>query len=393
MDTESTLLWVSDDPAVDRCLVEGAAAEFDLVVRFCGYAELADLVRTGRWTLVALEAEAERGDALETVGRLAGFVPRPGILVAARGGDIALVRRALEAGADDVVSLPLDGDELRKALVKLRRAGARPAMARQASGEVITLCGGRGGIGVTTAAVNLAFQLGALTDAEVALLDLDLQRGDVAAFLNLAPADSLATLAAADGEADALFLAGTLTRHPDGVFVLAAPAEIEEADAIGHDDVARALGLLRAQFRYTIVDTARTITGATVAAFEQSAHVLLVSDLSIPGIRAARRLRDLLERLGVPPSAVGLLVTEAVPGPVSVTDAARAIGREPLLVIPRDAAAFDAMNEGTPLNGRQTPLPAAMAQLAAKLAGVVRPARRRPSGLRRLFARAGRIGA
>jgi pilus assembly protein CpaE len=210
--------------------------------------------------------------------------------------------------------------------------------------------------------------------------------------LNLAPADSLATLAAAHGDADALFLAGTLTRHPDGVFVLAAPAQIEDADAIGHDDVARALALLRAQFRYTVVDTARTITGTTLAAFEQSERVLLLSDLSIPGIRAARRLRDLLERLGVAPSAVELLITEAVPGPVSVSDAARAIGKPPLLVIPRDAAAPDAMNEGTPLNGRQTPLPAAITQLAAKLAGVHAPRRPRV-GLRRLFSRGVRIGA
>ncbi|HLK12643.1 MAG TPA: hypothetical protein VKW76_14805 [Candidatus Binatia bacterium] len=388
METEGTLLWVTDDPAVDRQLIGYAAAEFKLAARFCGYAELPDLLRTERWALVTLEVGAE----IEAVGRLAGRSPRPPILVAARGGDIALVRRALEAGADDVVSLPLDAHELRKALLKLTRAGASASMARQVTGEVITLCGARGGIGVTTTAVNLAFQLAALTGAEVALLDLDLQRGDVAAFLNLTPADSLATLAGAHGEADALFLAGTLTRHPDGVFVLAAPAHIEEADAIGHDDVALALTLLRSQFRYTVVDTARTITGATLAAFEGSEHVLLISDLSIPGVRSARRVRDLLERLGAPPSALDLLVTEAVPGPVSVSDAARAIGKQPLLVIPHDAAAPDAMNEGTPLNGRQTPLPAAMAQLAAKLAGVC-TTRRPRAGLLRLFSRGGRVGA
>ncbi len=81
----------------------------------------------------------------------------------------------------------------------------------------------------------------------MALVDLDLQRGDVAAFMNLTPHNSLANLAAAPGEIDDVFLASTLTRHPNGVFVLPAPTEIEDADSVGHDEIKLALELLRAR--------------------------------------------------------------------------------------------------------------------------------------------------
>jgi len=79
---------------------------------------------------------------------------------------------------------------------------------------------------------------------------------------------------------------------------------------------------------------------------------LLLTDLSVPGVRAARRTLEVLERLAVPPDRVELLVTDAVPGPIKLEEAARAIGKQPFLIIPRDpVAAASAMNTGAPLNG------------------------------------------
>jgi len=217
----------------------------------------------------------------------------------------------------------------------------------------------------------------------------------VAAFLNLTPVHSLANFATAPGDIDDLFLASTLTRHANGVFVLPAPPEIEDADSLGHQEVKAAIDLLRAQFRYTVVDTARTVTGATVAALEASRRVLLVSDLSVPGVRAARRTVDLLGRLGVPLERVEVLVSEIVAGPVSLQDAGRALGKEPFFVIPRDeASAADAMNQGVPLNGKPTKLALAMTELAAKVAGVPAAAKPKPGlRLRRLFARTEEVHA
>src|SRR5207245_10405969 len=119
-------------------------------------------------------------------------------------------------------------------LIKFTQVEMKPAATRSVIGEVFTVCGARGGLGVTTLAVNLAVRMASSSGSEVALVDLDLQRGDVAAFLNLTPLQSLATIAAAHGELDAVFLRGTLTRHASGVFVLPAPPQIEDVDSIGH---------------------------------------------------------------------------------------------------------------------------------------------------------------
>jgi pilus assembly protein CpaE len=392
MAREGTCVWASDAP--DRELIEAIAGELGLQVRFCALRELGDSTKEGRHELVGIEVDGNPARALTLVSELRGRLPLAGILVASPDSSVGFIRKALEAGASDVLSLPLQTSELHRALIRSAHAGSRVA-AKESLGDVITVCAARGGLGATTVAVNLAAKLVGIVDDEVALVDLDLQRGDVAAFMNLTPHNTLANLATAAGEVDDVFLAGTLTRHANGVFVLPAPSEIEEADSVGHDEVKVALDLLRSRFRYTVVDTARTITGATLSAFEASHRVLLVTDLSIPGVRAAHRTVELLSRLGVPSERVELLVTEAIPGPVSLKDAAQAIGKTPFFVIPRDEpSAAEAMNHGAPLNGKPSKLALAMTELAAKVAGIPDAGKPRSGQLlRRLFGRTGGVHA
>jgi len=114
-----------------------------------------------------------------------------------------MMRATLESGASDFLSLPLNVQELHKALIKSTQTSAAVRTAASGMlGEIISVYGVRGGLGTTTVAVNLAVRIAALTGLQVGLVDLDLQRGDVATFLNLTPSQSLAAIAAASGEVD-----------------------------------------------------------------------------------------------------------------------------------------------------------------------------------------------
>ena len=98
---------------------------------------------------------------------------------------------------------------------------------------------------------------------------------------------------------------------------------------------------------------------------------------------------ELWHRISVPSDRIALLFTDIVRGPVSQQDAVRALGREPMLVIPRDdAAASDAMNAGVPLNGKQSPLNVAMGELTNKLTGLgAAPKAKRGHLFQRMFAK------
>jgi pilus assembly protein CpaE len=204
------------------------------------------------------------------------------------------------------------------------------------------------------------------------------------------PVHSLATIASAPGEVDEIFLASALTRHPSGVSILTAPLKIEEADLVTDREVEIALRLMRSQFAFTVVDTPRVITAPVAAAFEDSDRILVLTDLSVPSVRAAHRAFELLGRLEIPHDRAELVITQVVGGPVEVKKAEQVMGREAFAVIPRDDAAGTAMNDGVPLNGRPTRLTAAIDELARALAGVGATAKGRRSFLKRIFPKGAR---
>lgn len=388
-DTEARLLWATNDESGSGALVLGVANDLALAAQTCTPHEIFDVVRPARFDLVGIELGAEAREGLALIRQLHDRFPRITIVAALADSGVSTLRAALEAGASDVVCLPLSRQEIQKTLIKLRQSKARETQVRGVSGDVIAVYGARGGLGATTTAVNLAVNLATLTSASVALADLDLQRGDVATFLNLSHIESIASIASSSGDVDEIFLHGTLTRHASGISVLPAPQQIEEAEAVGHDEVKLALRLLRSQFRHTVVDTPRLITGSTVAAFELADHVLLITDLTIPSVRASRRFLDLLERLNVGTDRVELIVTDLFSGPVDLKDVTRSLGKQPIVTLPRDdAGASQAMNSGSPLNGgKPSGLAAAVQSLAAKLAGVTQQPAARGSFLRRMFAK------
>jgi pilus assembly protein CpaE len=386
-EADARLLWATQDETSAE-LVSAAARELGLQAQICTPKELLDIVRPAKFQLVGIEIGSTPREGLALVRQLHDRFPRLTIIAGLADSSVATLRAALEAGASDIVSLPLSNQEVQKTFIKFRQSRVLDAAARGVSGEIITIYGVRGGLGTTTTAVNLAVQIAASTSSSVALSDLDLQRGDVTTFLNLSHLESIASIATSPGEVDEIFLHGTLTRHASGISVLPAPQHIEEADSVGHDEAKLALQLLRSQFRYTVVDTPRTITGSAVAAFELADHLILLTDLSIPSVRSARRFVDLLERLNVGTDRLQLVITEVVRGPVELKDVTRSLAKEPIVTLPRDeAGAAQAMNSGSPLNGgKPGGLSAAVSVLANKLTGTQQPTQSR-SIFRRIFAK------
>lgn len=364
------ILWVTADVRPEhRELIQATAREFQMEAHFCSHDEFTDLTAARRWRLVGLEL-VNRTEDLNRVKGLHERSPQLPIFVASADQSIDTMRAVLGSGATDFLSLPINPAELGKALLKFTQRTAAAA-GSEVQGEVISIYGARGGLGATTLTVNLAVKIAALTESKVGIIDLDLQRGDIGTFLNLTTSQSLASMASTAGDVDHMFLESVLTRHPSGVFVLPAPTDLEEADLVTREHVITAVELLRAQFRYSLIDTPRMLTDATLAAFENSDRVLLLTDLSIPGIRAGQRALDLLMRVDISPDLVDLLLTVPAKSEVKVEDATRAIGKPPFMTIPRDdLAATEAMNAGTPLNGtRDSVLSQSIVELASKLTG------------------------
>jgi pilus assembly protein CpaE len=222
--------------------------------------------------------------------------PRPILFAVLTARSAGLIKRALRSGADEILFLPLDPGEATRALLKVSESRWRTE--RREGGVVISVASLVGGVGVTSLAANLALALQS-QHQRVALVDLDLQTGGLAVFLNLEPEVTIMPLIRLERKLDSIQLESALTKHSSGVYLLAAPKRIEESELVSDITVGTVLDLIRQLFDYVIVDCGDHLDENGVAAWERSEHLFYVLNQSIAAARCAWRFVDLFERLGL----------------------------------------------------------------------------------------------
>jgi MinD-like ATPase involved in chromosome partitioning or flagellar assembly/DNA-binding NarL/FixJ family response regulator len=183
-----------------------------------------------------------------------------------------------------------------------------PVPARQVYGELVVLYGGKGGVGKSVLATNLACALAKETGARVALVDLDLQFGDIGVLLNLPMTQSISDVVDSIGSADAAFITDMMAQGPAGIRVLTAATSPELADLVSPEHVQKILGELRRVFDFVVVDTSSHLGDTTLAALDMASQVILVTALSIPSVKNAKLALRLLETLSITNSSITLVL-------------------------------------------------------------------------------------
>jgi pilus assembly protein CpaE len=186
-----------------------------------------------------------------------------------------------------------------------KEATAPPA---QVYGQQVVFYGGKGGVGTSVLATNFACALARETGATVALVDFDLQFGDVGVLLNLPQTQSISDLVEAIDVIDQDFVGDVMSTGPAGVRVLPAATSPELADLVTPEHVQKILGLLRTMFDFVVVDTSSHLGDITLAALDTASSVILVTAPSITSVKNAKLALRLMESISIPISAITLVL-------------------------------------------------------------------------------------
>jgi len=186
------------------------------------------------------------------------------------------------------------------------------------SGIVSVVFSGKGGVGKSTIAVNLAAMVRQVTGASVAMVDLDLQFGDLAVMLGLDPRGTVADVTGAWPHLDATFLGSLMPEAPGGIRVLSAPLSPELADLVTPEQVRRIIMTLKDAFDHVIVDCSQHLDDKVLEAMECADRILVITDLNVPAIKDAKLAFKLFEQLQVARDRV-LLVLNRSDAPSEVT--------------------------------------------------------------------------
>ncbi|MGD0119939.1 MAG: AAA family ATPase [Candidatus Binatus sp.] len=276
--------------------------------------------------------------SLSYLNSQAGQDPHPALFALLHDRSPDLMKRVLRAGADELLFLPLDPGDATRALLKISETRRREEVhSNTAGGMIVSLVSLIGGTGVTSLAANLALALRYAFDKRVAVIDLDLQTGGLAVFLNLEPERTIMAMAEGTRKLDSIQLESALSKHASGIYLLAAPKRIEDSELVSDATVGATLDLMRQLFDFVIVDCGTHIDANTVAAWERSSHLFYVLDQSIGAARCAWRFVDLVGRLGLPGIEPNFILSRYVPNhPITEDQLSHTLAKSIHSRIPRD---------------------------------------------------------
>lgn len=246
-------------------------------------------------------------DGIRTTELLSLRVPGTAVIIMSVQGEQAYLRKAMMAGAREYIIKPFSGDELGSAIsqVYAREQQKRETLGsvpdpvvpeKLRDGQIISFFSTKGGVGKTTLATNLAVELASGGKLQVLLIDLNLQFGDVAVFLNLVPKRTIADLTQSGSLAFEDIRSYFLT-HSSGLHVLAAPTRPEYAEFVTAEQLEKILHEVKPHFDFVICDNVSRFEEISLASMDLADQIWLVTAMDMPTLKNTKLSLEVLEGL------------------------------------------------------------------------------------------------
>ncbi|MEC5423996.1 AAA family ATPase [Virgibacillus sp. C22-A2] len=262
------------------------------------------------------------------------------------------MKKAFRAGASDVIFLSSPLSKVKEDIhLAISSVGNRliklPPFKTTKNAKVITVASTKGGVGKTSVAVNLAAAYGKKLE-KVAVIDLDLQFGDVAMFFDVKPKRTIYDWVKEDSEGTQI--EDFMTSIKNGVSILAAPQRPEFAEVITGEYVQKAIRNLKTRFDVVIIDVSSHMDENTIVALENSNDILVMTYLDLPTLKNSKVLMDTLTTLQLNTRVKVILNRLTKVKGITPETVEKVVGLKIYSILPAmDKAMITALNEGNPL--------------------------------------------
>lgn len=317
------------------------------------------LVEAGNVDLVVLGPSNAHEAALESFSLLIELDSDLPVVLAAGTITAQLLKAALRYGLRDVIQAPFTAEDIHQTLKEsARRTKRRPVApvapvepAGPKAGRVITVASAKGGSGKTVTATNLALLLAREAGpGKVAIVDADLQFGDVCLVLQLEPKLTIFNAAQEIDRLDDKLIDSLLSKHVEGVSVLAAPLEPAFADEVSTAVLIEVVTRLRDRFEYVVVDTASLLDELLLSLLERADDVIFIVDMDLPSVKNAKLALETLRLLKFPSSKIKVVLNRSnARARLDEGEIERSLKMKISASIPSDGLVPASVNEGRPV--------------------------------------------
>jgi pilus assembly protein CpaE len=268
-----------------------SSPQIGLEVKTATVAAGGDAIDPARATVIVVDLNAGRADEMQALERLAmRTAGTPPIVVVTQAFDANVARTLIQLKVADFLVKPVTPAELVRSCAR----ATQPAASSDTEAEIFTFVPAVGGSGVTTLAIQTAMLLlssgGPRGRASACLVDLNLQHGCCADYLDLEPRLDLSEIEPRPDRLDRQLLEVMTTYHSSGLAVIAAPPRPAEMRSFDPDVVTKLLDLVSSHFDYVVIDMPRTWFAWTDDVLLGSNRVLIVSEMTVPSLKNTKHI-------------------------------------------------------------------------------------------------------
>jgi pilus assembly protein CpaE len=291
--------------------------------------------------VVVLEAPPGRTTLLEQLEELAQFCDAgTKVVVLGKLNDIVLYRQLITRGVSEYLVAPFGVVDFVQAISHLFTVpGAKPL------GRVIAVVGAKGGVGASTVAHNLAWNLASVTEMATVIADFDLAFGTAGLDYNQDPPQGVADAVFAPERVDAVLVDRLLSKCGDHLNLLAAPATLDRTLDFSETSFDSLLDAMRASTPWIVLDVPHVWSGWARRILISADDVIVVASPDLANLRNAKNLIDNIKSLRLhdhPPRLVLNGVGMIKRPEIAPSEFAKAVEVDPTTVIPHDAKLFGA---------------------------------------------------
>ena len=328
--------------SVEDISVIGEFYDFDL-----GY----DFAKDNGRCLVLIDVSQEQDKSLSLIKKLKESNKDAFIIALSAKTSTETIIKVMRAGAKEFLNKPLIQSEFTETLNELKSEFENTETPDTC--KIISTFSNKGGIGKTSIAVNLAVELAQISKEKVALIDLNLQLGDVATFLDMNPPFAMDYIANNIHNLNEDELLKTMSKYKNtSLYVIADPLNIDNSKDITAEQIKNLLAVLKKTFSYIVIDIGTNIDSKTIAALDSSDLILLIAIVNLPAIRSTQRCMDLFNKLGYSNDKIKLVLNRYMENEdIKTSDIEEVVKQKVYWKIPNNyLTMMSAINKGVPVN-------------------------------------------
>ena len=312
---------------------------------FSDYKEgLEELKKLDGNAIVIMDVSEKHKDVHEAAESLKLYTSK--IIITSTNYSTDTIIKALRTGAKEFLPKPVLKDDLQRVIMRLAALNTEDTGSES---KIITVYSNKGGIGKTTIAINLASELAKVTKDKVALIDLNLQLGDVSTFLNLNPAFDVNYVIHKLVDKDETTMLKAFEKYKNtSMYVLADPSYIEQSESITPQQITTLFNALKKVFPYIVVDMSSAIDPNTLKILDCSDWILFTTIVNIPAIRNCQRCLNLFRSRRYPKDKVKIIVNRYMENDeIKIEDIENTLGEKVYWKIPNNYfTIMEAINKG-----------------------------------------------